>query len=119
MIGISQGTCLLVALSWVLSQRPGNNARQTCQQVIAQLARWLNGSKQIHAGNFVVGSACLRLADEPGADSARERQHARQHLERAETLRVAEDDRPKLQYRLGKVWLLAVSPKSGAKTGVC
>ncbi|HEY1375879.1 MAG TPA: tetratricopeptide repeat protein [Gemmataceae bacterium] len=56
--------------------------------------------------HFVAGSAHLRLADEPAADAARERQQARQHLEQAERAGVPDADKPKLLYRLAKAGLL-------------
>jgi tetratricopeptide (TPR) repeat protein len=57
--------------------------------------------------HFIVGSARLKLADDPAAaDAARERLQARQHLEQAEQHGLPEADRPKLQYRLAKTMLL-------------
>lgn len=57
--------------------------------------------------HFVVGSAHLRAADDPSTtDVAAERKLARDHLERANEQGVAEADKPKLTYRLGKVWQL-------------
>src|SRR5262245_36814982 len=45
---------------------------------------------------FVVGSARLRLADDPAcANAAGEREQARKHLERADQLGVPDADRPK------------------------
>lgn len=57
--------------------------------------------------HFVVGSARLKLGDDPSAaDPARERLQARQHLEQAEQHGVPDEDKPKLQYRLAKATLL-------------
>src|SRR5215218_6201892 len=69
-------------------------------RIIAVTDRYPQLAGEAH---FVVGSARLRLADEPGAaDAARERLQARQHLEQAEQHGVPDADRPKLQYRLAK-----------------
>ncbi len=57
--------------------------------------------------HFVVGSAHLKTADDPSTtDVAAERKSARDHLERANEKGVVETDKPKLTYRLGKVWQL-------------
>jgi hypothetical protein len=72
-------------------------------RVIEKADRFQDLAAEAH---FVVGSACLRLADEPGANSDSERRNARQHFEQAQTLGVAPNDQAKLNYRLAKVRLL-------------
>jgi tetratricopeptide (TPR) repeat protein len=95
----------LAAARDALDQSPPD-AKEAVQRGLRVLALTDTSPHLAGEAHFVVGSARLRLADEPSADAGRERQQARQHLEQAETLGVPESDRPKLQYRLGKVWLL-------------
>jgi tetratricopeptide (TPR) repeat protein len=71
--------------------------------VIAQADKYPQLSGEAH---FLAGSAHLRLADEPGADTPRERQKARQEFDQALGSGVPEADQAKLNYRLGKVMLL-------------
>jgi len=55
--------------------------------------------------HFLLGSAYLWQADRPGTGSPTVHlQQARTHLERAEQLGVPQEDRPRLAYRLGKVY---------------
>jgi tetratricopeptide (TPR) repeat protein len=72
-------------------------------RVIALTDRFPQLAGEAH---FVVGSARLKLSDDAGADTVRERLQARLHLEQADKHGVPEADRPKLQYRLAKVMLL-------------
>jgi tetratricopeptide (TPR) repeat protein len=57
--------------------------------------------------HFLLGSAYLRLAGASNpAGAAGARQQARAHLEQADQFGVADADRPRLLYRLAKVWFL-------------
>jgi tetratricopeptide (TPR) repeat protein len=80
-----------------------NTALQRADAVLAAADRYPQLAGEAH---FLAGTAHLRLADEPGADVARERQQAKHHLEQAVSHGVGESDRPKLDYRLAKVSLL-------------
>src|SRR5947209_4227672 len=71
--------------------------------VLGQADRYPQLTGEAH---FIAGTAHLRLADEPGADTPRERQKARQEFDQALSHGVPEGDQPKLNYRLGKVMLL-------------
>jgi tetratricopeptide (TPR) repeat protein len=71
--------------------------------VLAQGDKYPQLSGEAH---FLAGTAHLRLADEPGADTPRERQKARQEFDLAIGHGVPEADQAKLNYRLGKVMLL-------------
>jgi hypothetical protein len=95
----------LYAARLALEQSPPDAAQtvQRGRRVLDAQDRFPQFAGEAH---FIVGSAHLRLADEPGADAAEERRQARQHLEQAADKGVPEADQPKLQYRLGKVWAL-------------
>jgi tetratricopeptide (TPR) repeat protein len=55
--------------------------------------------------HFLLGSAYLLQAGQAGADKVPGLlQQARTHLEQADALGVPDADRPRLDYRLGKVW---------------
>jgi tetratricopeptide (TPR) repeat protein len=71
--------------------------------VLTQADRYPQLTGEAH---FVAGTAHLRLAEEPGADTPRERQKARQEFDQAVAHGVPEADQPKLNYRLAKVMLL-------------
>ncbi len=96
---------LLRSAREALDQSPPDAARaaERGQRVLALAPRYPQLAGE---AAFVVGSAYLRLAAEPGAEAARARELARKYLEQADSLGVAEEDRPRLQYRLGKVRLL-------------
>jgi TolA-binding protein len=80
-----------------------STAVQKADRVLAVADRYPQLAGEAH---FLAGSARLRLGDDPSADAGRERNLARQHLEQAATLGVAEADQPKLNYRLAKVGML-------------
>jgi tetratricopeptide (TPR) repeat protein len=63
---------------------------------------------QAGEAHLLLGSAYLHAAGTTpdAAGVAEARRQARTHLEQAETLGVPESDRPRLLYRLGKVWFL-------------
>src|SRR5205814_254165 len=76
-----------------------SSALQRADRILALVDRYPQLAGEAH---LLAGTAHLRLADEPGADAARERQQARQQLEQAATHGVADSDKPKLDYRLAK-----------------
>jgi hypothetical protein len=79
------------------------SALERADTVLAHADRFPHLAGQAH---FLAGSAHLRLADEPNADAAHERQQAREQFEKARAADVPESDKPKLDYRLAKVMLL-------------
>jgi tetratricopeptide (TPR) repeat protein len=100
-----------------LEQSPPDSAGalQRADRILSLADRYPQLTGEAH---FLAGSAHLRLADEPGADTARERQLARQHLELAATHGVPETDRLKLDYRLAKIGLLLGSDPAKAATSL-
>jgi tetratricopeptide (TPR) repeat protein len=78
-------------------------ALQRVDSVLAMADHYPQLAGEAH---FLAGSAHLRLADDPAADAARERQLAQQHLDQAAALHVSDADQPKLNYRLAKISLL-------------
>ncbi|MFO0808071.1 MAG: hypothetical protein U0746_05570 [Gemmataceae bacterium] len=81
-----------------------HQAIQRGTRVLAYADRYPQFAGPAH---FVVGSASLKVADDPATtDVAAERKKARDHLEKAEVAKVPDVDKPKLTYRLGKVWQL-------------
>src|SRR5436190_8454986 len=74
------------------AERQLRGARQALEQSPPDAARALQQGQRVldaaahfpdltAAAHFVVGSAHLRLSDDPAADAVRERQQAREHLE--------------------------------------
>ena len=87
-----------------LEQSPPDaaGALQHADSVLAMADQYPQLAGEAH---FLAGSADLRLADDPAADVARERQLALQHFQQAADLHVPDADQPKVNYRLAKVSL--------------
>src|SRR5579885_382862 len=88
--------------------QPGADLEALASQLQQALESPDGGPARAAEVHFLLGSVYLKLADAapPGVAEDR-RRHARAHLEQADRLGVADDDRPKLDYRLGKVWALS------------
>src|SRR5262249_10638520 len=85
------------------SQEPDDRVLAQAERLLAWADRHPERAGEAH---FLLGSVCLRLAEQSPADRASQaRAQAALHLETAENLGVPPADQPRLLYRLGKVWL--------------
>ncbi|MBY0525022.1 MAG: tetratricopeptide repeat protein [Gemmataceae bacterium] len=83
---------------------PRSNPERVLHLASDALRQATPGSAQAGEAHFLIGSAHLRRAELAPADSAGDLwQKARDHLDQADHLGVADSDRSKLAYRLGKV----------------
>ena len=75
------------------------------EDLLDQVDRFPDQAGEIH---FLLGTAYLRRASEVAKEQAGYvRDKARHHLEEASALGVPEADRPRLMYRLARVWFLS------------
>lgn len=100
----------LTALRSALNQ-PGQDLRALlvlAEDALSRAERFTAKAAETH---FLAGSIYLQLAgDGIAAEIQQNSLRAREHLEQAEKLGVAEQDRGKLAFRIGKAWHLTAEP---------
>jgi tetratricopeptide (TPR) repeat protein len=98
----------LVAHSLAAARQELDAAHPNIEQALRLAEEALAGaapaSRQAAEAHFLIGTAYLRSAEQSAAENNDLWQRARDHLEQAEHIGVADADRPHLAYRLGRAY---------------